>query len=169
MAKIVGNTVGIPNPQSDYDQTDKTKADYIKNKPDIVAIIKANAVGDISDDMDSSLPPTVEFMIRYLEGLPYGEDVQVLRQEMYDNYVSNNDLNYEVVEIIRANAQQYFSEDDTLPPSVACVKNYLTTNYYSIEEIDRLVATRINNAIGDIDTVLDAILAIHNELIGGDA
>lgn len=35
MAKIVGNTVGIPNPQSDWNQTDKTKADYIRNKPDI--------------------------------------------------------------------------------------------------------------------------------------
>ena len=35
MAKIVGNTVGVPNPQSDWDQTDATKADFIKNKPDI--------------------------------------------------------------------------------------------------------------------------------------
>ena len=33
MAKIVGNVVGIPNPQSDCKQNDPTKADYIKNKP----------------------------------------------------------------------------------------------------------------------------------------
>ena len=137
MAKIVGNTVGIPNPQSDYDQTDKTKADYIKNKPDIVAIIKANAVGDISDDMDSSLPPTVEFMIRYLEGLPYGEDVQVLRQELYDNYVSNDDLNNKV-----AQTDKYISHD------------------MRIENLEL--------ANGDISAALDAILAIHDELIGGD-
>ena len=34
MAKIIGNTVGIPNPQTDWDQTDTTKADYLKNKPE---------------------------------------------------------------------------------------------------------------------------------------
>lgn len=33
MAKIVGNIVGLPNPQPDWNQTDITKADYIKNKP----------------------------------------------------------------------------------------------------------------------------------------
>lgn len=30
---IRGNTVGLPNPQADWNQTDPTKADYIKNKP----------------------------------------------------------------------------------------------------------------------------------------
>ena len=35
MSKIVGNAVGIPNPQSDWNQTLQTKADYIKNKPKI--------------------------------------------------------------------------------------------------------------------------------------
>lgn len=33
MAKITGNTVGIPNPITDYAQNDPTKADYIKNRP----------------------------------------------------------------------------------------------------------------------------------------
>ena len=32
---IVGNTTATPNPQPDWAQTDVTKADYIKNKPDI--------------------------------------------------------------------------------------------------------------------------------------
>ena len=40
MGKIVGNTVGVPNPQSDWNQTDETKADYIKNKPDITTIME---------------------------------------------------------------------------------------------------------------------------------
>ena len=35
MAKIIGNTVGVPNPQPDWNQADPTKADYIKNKPAI--------------------------------------------------------------------------------------------------------------------------------------
>lgn len=33
MAKIIGNTTATPNPQADWNQTDSTKADYIKNKP----------------------------------------------------------------------------------------------------------------------------------------
>ena len=33
--KVIGNVVGVPNPKSDWNQTDETKADYIKNKPDI--------------------------------------------------------------------------------------------------------------------------------------
>lgn len=43
MAKIIGNTVGIPNPQSDWLQDDPTKADYIKNKPESLV----DAISDI--------------------------------------------------------------------------------------------------------------------------
>ena len=58
MAKIIGNTTATPNPQSDWNQTDKTKADYIKNKPtilteeDVVELI-------ISSNMDSGRIPVV--------------------------------------------------------------------------------------------------------------
>jgi hypothetical protein len=31
--KIIGNTVGVPNPQTDFKQSDPTKADYLKNSP----------------------------------------------------------------------------------------------------------------------------------------
>ena len=33
--KIIGNTVGTPLPKPDFKQTDPTKGDYIKNKPEI--------------------------------------------------------------------------------------------------------------------------------------
>lgn len=36
MREIMGNTTTTPNPQPDWNQTDPTKADYIKNKPDII-------------------------------------------------------------------------------------------------------------------------------------
>lgn len=38
MAKIIGNTTATPNPRPDWNQTDPTKADYIKNKPSTLAI-----------------------------------------------------------------------------------------------------------------------------------
>ena len=33
MAKIIGNTIATPYPRPDWNQTDETKVDYIKNKP----------------------------------------------------------------------------------------------------------------------------------------
>lgn len=42
-APIRGNTVGLPNPQPDWDQTDHTKADFIKNKPNMVKTINGAA------------------------------------------------------------------------------------------------------------------------------
>ena len=41
MAQIIGNTTAIPNPVSDWNQTDENKADYIKNKPDIEGMNEA--------------------------------------------------------------------------------------------------------------------------------
>ena len=39
MAKIIGNTTATPNPRPDWNQEDETKADYIKNKPDVESLI----------------------------------------------------------------------------------------------------------------------------------
>ena len=36
MAKIIGNTTATPNPRPDWLQNDEKKADYIKNKPDVI-------------------------------------------------------------------------------------------------------------------------------------
>lgn len=35
--EIVGNTTATPTPQPDWNQTDETKADYIKNKPEVMS------------------------------------------------------------------------------------------------------------------------------------
>ena len=43
MAKIIGNTTATPNPRPDWKQTDKTKADYIKNKPEQAKSINENS------------------------------------------------------------------------------------------------------------------------------
>ena len=56
MSKIIGNTVGIPNPISDWNQTDPNKADYIKNKPNIKLSEKQladiNDIGNIRERVD---------------------------------------------------------------------------------------------------------------------
>lgn len=40
MAKIIGNTVGMPNPRPDWNQNDESKADYIKNKPKVTSEVQ---------------------------------------------------------------------------------------------------------------------------------
>ena len=52
MAKIIGNTTATPNPRPDWNQSDATKADFIKNKPtvltenDVLALIAEQGGGD---------------------------------------------------------------------------------------------------------------------------
>ena len=38
MSKIIGNTTATPVPRSDWAQTDKAKADFIRNKPDLASL-----------------------------------------------------------------------------------------------------------------------------------
>ena len=47
-SRIKGNTVGFPNPQPDWNQTDATQADYIKNKPAIPITVAEDGYADIS-------------------------------------------------------------------------------------------------------------------------
>lgn len=54
---INGNVVGVPNPKTDWNQTDETKADYIKNKPDLTVFanaIKGTASGETVSITDIS-------------------------------------------------------------------------------------------------------------------
>ena len=45
--KIIGVTVGTTLPKPDFAQTDKTKGDYIKNKPDFAGL--ATKVDDVKE------------------------------------------------------------------------------------------------------------------------
>lgn len=94
MAKIVGNTVGIPNPQPDWEQNDPTKADYIKNKPDLSNVGNAGAGVQYTPEIGetTTLEPgseaTVEIELdeknkiaKYSFGIPQGESGVWTRSE----------------------------------------------------------------------------------------
>lgn len=57
MSKIIGNTTTTPVPRSDWSQTDKKKADYIRNKPELGAISEKDIIekADLTTDVQSSL------------------------------------------------------------------------------------------------------------------
>lgn len=52
MSKIIGNTVGTPLPKSNWAQTDPTKGDYIKNKPEVIepTVGELLAIKSINED-----------------------------------------------------------------------------------------------------------------------
>lgn len=51
--KIFGNTVGVPNPKSDWNQTDPLRADFIKNKPTKLSQFE-NDIGYLTEHQDIS-------------------------------------------------------------------------------------------------------------------
>lgn len=61
---IVGNTTATPNPRPDWNQTDSTKADYIKNKPEFVTVATSGSYNDLVDapcyEGEMSIKTTIE-------------------------------------------------------------------------------------------------------------
>lgn len=57
MSKIIGSTTTTPVPRSDWSQTDKTKADFIRHKPELGAISEKDIIdkADLNTDIQSSL------------------------------------------------------------------------------------------------------------------
>lgn len=57
MSKIIGNTTATPVPRSDWNQVDKKKPDYIRNKPTLGTISEKDAIGkdDLTQEVQSSI------------------------------------------------------------------------------------------------------------------
>lgn len=54
MANIVGGVTSINNPRTNWAQTDKTKADFLKNKPSVANALKGTANGEAIAISDAS-------------------------------------------------------------------------------------------------------------------
>lgn len=52
MTKIIGNTTTTPTPRSDWAQTDATKADFIKNKPNLTNLVDKQELDGLSQQLD---------------------------------------------------------------------------------------------------------------------
>ena len=57
MSKIIGNTTATPVPRSDWNQTDKKRPDFIRNKPELGAISEKDVIekSDLTQEVQSSL------------------------------------------------------------------------------------------------------------------
>ena len=81
---IRGNTVGTTMPLPDWNQTDPTKADYIKNKPNITP--ESIGAAPVGKAVNADSATTSGFYIGTGSNTPYGGAGQALVLG-YDNYV----------------------------------------------------------------------------------
>lgn len=65
MDRIIGVTVGTPNKVPDWNQNDSTKADFIKNKPNVVS---KEYVDNLVGDIDASLDELHNYAQTLIEG-----------------------------------------------------------------------------------------------------
>jgi len=99
MGKIIGNTTATPNPRPDWNQTDSTKADYIKNKPTIFTEdeIKTLINTDAPDEIyvgDGEMPSDATIQI-IMDG---SDEEQALKDELKD-YIDGefNKIDFEAI------------------------------------------------------------------------
>lgn len=71
MAKIIGNTTATPNPRPDWNQSDETKADFIKNKPDLSKLATQEDLLDTRDYVNKN------FLSTALQGTAEGAVVRI--------------------------------------------------------------------------------------------
>lgn len=93
MAKIIGNTTATPNPQSNWNQTDSAKADYIKNKPTFGVLASKDKVvkNDLSTDVQTSLNNADSTFESYTESKTFIDALKNLPTADW-NYVSAENL-----------------------------------------------------------------------------
>ena len=145
MREIIGNTTATPNPRPDWNQTDPTKADYIRNKPEVLTREEISnlipAGGDASFSMpiirfvglrgnkvllDDSLDPgTLQFVIEVLGGgaLQVGDTVQICSMRTFGKAPANSAKRRK----LRRFAEHVVTEDD-LDKRFLTVTVFPTTN-----------------------------------------
>lgn len=69
MNRVMGGTVGLPSPRSDWNQTNPNKADYIKNKPIVVVTIPLNSPTFTESDELNDLTEKKLYRLQHDSGL----------------------------------------------------------------------------------------------------
>ena len=200
--KIIGNVVGIPNPKSDWNQTDERKADFIKNKPtiltaqDVKNLIDENSAGsggetssngasfivNVEVAADGTVTPDKEareMVVAYEDGktvlayvtevpedgvITMGENTKVLTLVNVDRIDAMYKLRFANVDRLKNGTYQ-----TTFLRYEGTAYTYgtgETTEIWKIETVILPSKDYVDDQIGDIETALDGIIAIQNQLMG---
>ena len=203
---IVGNTVGVPNPKPDWNQTDERKSDFIKNKPTILSVkdvkklIAENSAGsggetssnatsfivNVEVAADGTVTPdkevreivdayedgkTVQAYVEYLpevkEGdiiVSMGENVNILTLVNIDRIDATYKLRFANIDRLKNDSYQA-----TYLWYEGAAYSYVTgetTEIWKIETVEIASSDYVDTQIGGIETALDSIIAIQNQLMG---
>ncbi len=90
MLKIIGNTTATPNPRPDWNQTDSTKADYIKNKPTNVSAF-TNDAGYLTEHQSLEGLATEDYVNTQIATIPT-PDVSGQISEHNTNNTAHSDI-----------------------------------------------------------------------------
>ena len=180
MSKIVGNVVGIPNPQSDFNQADPTKADYIKNKPTTLsgygitdAYTKSEVDKKISGGGGGATPvdPNFEGKVT-IDGVELYVDEHgeffIYKPEIMNEYgVPNHGGTLSI-----DNGQLLFNGEPVGSGGGSNIKD-LTTDLSDNpltedEKANFMHNTGLDETIGNIDTALNEIIELQEAHINGD-
>lgn len=132
MAKIIGNVTTTPMAVSDWNQTDETKADYIKNKPIVLTEDEIiNLIEEKSEDVNvqSDWVQTDETKVDYIKNKPTLGDLAT------KSTVAKTDLATDVQASLDKADSAIQSVDDKVDKVVG---KGLSTNDYTTEEKTKL-------------------------------
>ena len=186
MAKIMGNIVGLPSPRSDWNQTDETKADYIKNKP----LKEIASIGSLHYYGDKNIVPNVSVEWRTLY-----DDVGWMLYDVVDIVQLDNFSSYENTIILPPQSRSLFTQmqgkflkrdgSDADGSNITKVivprkdadewddvyKDTFDPYFPNLEEFvetgDAATKGYVDEKIGDIDTALEELHNYAQALIGG--
>lgn len=122
--EIIGNTTATPNPRPDWNQTDETKADYIKNKPEILTeeqIVALIGEHDGSDQLQTDWTQTDDTQLDYIKNKP------ALGSLAAKDEVAKTDLASDVQESLnKADSALQNIPDEYITETELANKGYLT-------------------------------------------
>ena len=162
MAKIIGNTITTPYPHPDWEQTDSTKADYIKNKPtilteeDVAELIAENGGGsEAINQIQSDWNQTNESAVDYIKNKPDIRDVlRCTAQDLTEEQKTQVRLN------IGAGDSGFSGSynDLTDKPDIPSVNGLATEGY-----VDEKVAKLVDAAPDLLNTLNELAGALGND------
>ena len=139
--KIRGNTVGTPMAKPDWNETNPNRAGYIFNKPGETDLnMGGHSITNVGSLQSQSIDVKDLFVI--------GEDGETgagLSPEGYED-------GYAVLTFYGIEGDEYTRLRYVAPGKL---------------EYDAVNLGQLNNAVGNIETALDSILSIQEQLIGG--
>lgn len=156
---ITGNIVGIPNPVSDWEQTNPNMADYIKNKPKNIVntvndksgdiVLSAIDVGaDVAGSAEYALSEAKSYVNQAISKIPT-PDVSGQISDHNTSTSAHNDVRLLIKDISdRLNA--FFDSDDQTLDELSEIVEYIKNNK---SLIDNITTSKVN-----VDDIIDNLV-----------